>query len=226
MKNPDEGVELTRKSMKEGGMIWISPHIGNWELAAFNISFAAKLPFAVLVRPQNNPYINTLIVNSRTSSGNKVIFEKGAVKEMIKTLKKGYFLAVLIDQNTRVRDGGIFVNFFGLPVPTSRAIAFFARKMKVNIALGGCLRDVKGYKMFSKELPKKVIDYKTDEELVQDIMKMTEDIVREYPEQYLWLYKRWQYIPEGASSELRSKFPYYSSDTTPRFYDKTAKKNA
>ncbi len=217
-------VDLTRKSMGNGGLIWISPHIGNWELAAFNVSHGTKIPFAVVARAQENPFINKLIVESRSSGGDRVIFEKGAVKGMIKAIKDGCFLATLIDQNTKARDGGVFVDFFGLPVPTSRSIAFFARRMNVNLAVGGCLRDGRGYRMFCVELPRRIAEYVSDEELVQDIMKITEGVVRRHPEQYLWLYKRWQYIPADAPEELACKFPYYAGRAAPRFYDNAAKK--
>ncbi len=222
--NNQLGVDITRKYMGDGGLIWISPHIGNWELAAFNVSHGTKIPFAVVVRAQQNPFINKLIVESRSSGGNRIIFEKGAVKGMIKAIRDGCFLATLIDQNTKARDGGIFVDFFGLPVPTSRSIAFFARRMNVNLAVGGCLRDGSGYRMFCVELPRRIAEYGSDEELVQDIMKITEDVVRSHPEQYLWLYKRWQYIPAEAPEEVAVKFPYYAARAAPRFYDNAAKK--
>jgi lauroyl/myristoyl acyltransferase len=222
IENPLLCADLTKRSMPKGSLMWISPHIGNWELAAFSVSHATKIPFAVVARPQNNPRLEKLMVKLRSSGGNRIIFEKGAVKGIIKALKDGCFLATLIDQNARVRDGGVFVDFFGLPAPTSRAPAFFAKKMNVNLALGGCLRTKNGYKMFAEELPKKIPDYLSDEELIQDIMKMTESIVKKYPEQYLWLYKRWQHIPKDIRPEIEKKFPYYATKTGPRFYDRNA----
>jgi KDO2-lipid IV(A) lauroyltransferase len=223
----ETGVEtvFTKELKKSGeGLIWVAPHIGNWELAGFHINNKTKVPFAVVVRAQNNFLINRFIRRARTSVGNIIIEDRGAVKGMIKALKEGYFLATLVDQNTKARDGGIFVDFFGLPVPTSRAPAFFARKLGVNVALGGCVRNGERYMIFSERLSKKTSEYNSDEEMTQEILKLTEKIIRQYPEQYLWMYKRWQFIPKDISPELAKKYPYYATPATERFYDERAPK--
>jgi KDO2-lipid IV(A) lauroyltransferase len=142
----------------------------------------------------------------------------------MKALREGYQLATLIDQNTRVRDGGIFVDFFGLPVPTSRAPAMFARKLNAWVAVGGCVRQGREYKLFLRELPRPAAEYPDDESLIQDLMHLTEDIVREHPEQYLWIYERWRYIPADASPELAARYPFYATKAPPRFYDGNAEK--
>jgi len=216
---------LTEKYRKAGhGLIWATPHIGNWELAGLKFRHDSNIPFAVVVRPLNNIFLNSLIHSGRTSEGSRVIPDKGAVRGMIKALKEGYFIATLVDQNSRARDGGIFVNFFGLPVPTSRAPAMFARKLNTPVAVGGCIRKGRRCSTFVVELPKATGDYKSDEELVQDIMTINENLIRQYPDQYLWLYKRWLYIPETASDEQRKRYPFYSVKTTPRFYSELAPK--
>jgi KDO2-lipid IV(A) lauroyltransferase len=212
-------------SVKEGmdsgkGLIYVAPHLGNWELAGLMIKHYGKMPFAVVARTMNNPYFNWLLNSRRSCEGNRVIPAKGAIRGMIKALKEGYFLATLIDQNTRVRDGGIFVKFFGLPVPTSPAPAFFARKLDVPVVVGGCIREGKRYKAFCKGLPKAPSEYKSEEEIIQELMKITEDFVRQYPDQYLWFYKRFQYIPKEADEELIKQFPSYSSIAPKRFYVK------
>jgi lauroyl/myristoyl acyltransferase len=111
-----------------------------------------------------------------------------------------------------------------LPVPTSRAPALFGRKLNTPVAIGGCIRKGKKYEMFSEELPKNPSEYGSDEELIQDIMKITENIIRQYPEQYLWFYKRWLYIPENATDEQKKRYPFYSVNAPPRFFSKLSPK--
>ncbi|HCE43819.1 MAG TPA: hypothetical protein DET40_09755 [Lentisphaeria bacterium] len=222
---PEKERVITEKNKKTGhGLIWATPHLGNWELAGLKFRHDAEIPFAVVVRPLNNFFLNRIIHSGRSSEGSRVIPDKGAVKGMIKALKEGFFIATLVDQNTRARDGGVFVDFFGLPVPTSRVPAMFARKLNTPVAVGGCIRKGNRYEMFAEELPKLPSEYMTDEDLIQDIMKITERLVRENPDQYLWLYKRWLYIPEAVTEEQRRSYPFYSVKTTPRFYSELASK--
>ncbi|MEI6423347.1 MAG: hypothetical protein WCP55_14085 [Lentisphaerota bacterium] len=221
---PKKERDITAKNRKSGhGLIWATPHIGNWELAGLKFKHDADIPFAVVVRPLNNFFLNRIIHSGRVSEGSRVIPDKGAVKGMMKALKDGCFIATLVDQNTKYREGGIFVDFFGLPVPTSRAPALFGRKLNTPVAVGGCIRKGKRYEMFAEELPKLPSEYGSDEELIQDIMRITEKIVRQYPDQYLWLYKRWLYIPENATDEQKKRYPFYSVKVSPRFFSKLAR---
>jgi KDO2-lipid IV(A) lauroyltransferase len=220
-----EEADLTEKYMAQGtGAIWATPHIGNWELAGLKFKLVENIPFAVVVRTMNNPFLNKLVNSGRMSEGTRVITAKGAIKGMMRALKDGFFIATLIDQNTKGRDGGIFVNFFGLPVATSRAPALFARKMNVPVTVGGCIRKGRKYETFTRELPKPTSEYKSDEALIQAIMDETEIIIRQYPDQYLWLYERWRYIPVQLSDDKKKLYPYYSTEVTPRFYDNSAPK--
>ena len=155
---------------------------------------------------------------NRSSEGSIVIPAKGAVKGMMKALSDGNIVVTLIDQNTRARDGGVWTNFFGMPVPASRAPAMFARKRKCEIAIGGCVRVGRKYKTFTEELPKSINEYDSDVELMQHLMDAHERIIRKYPEQYLWMYKRFQHIPETANTDTIKKYPFYSEMVKPRFY--------
>lgn len=213
-KNIDKCVKDKR------GVIWVTPHLGNWEIARIAQTNTQEIPMAVVARTINNPFFNKLINSGRSETdGTRVITAKGAVKGMINALKDGYLIATLIDQNTKARDGGIFVNFFGLPVCTSRAPALFGRKFNAFLAVGGAFRKGRKYQTFLSELPKDTKDYKSDEELIQALMNLTEELVRKFPEQYLWMYERWRYIPEETPEEIRKRYPYYATEVTPRFYD-------
>lgn len=207
------------------GVIWVTPHLGNWEIARIALSNTQDIPMAVVVRTMNNPHLDKIINSGRNADGSRVITAKGAIKGMVKALKDGYLMATLIDQNTRARDGGIFVDFFGLPVCTSRAPALFGRKFKAFLGVGGAVRTKDGYATFLKKLPKAAEEYKSDEELVQALMVLTENMIREYPEQYFWLYERWRYIPKDIDNKRKELYPYYSTMANPRFYSELAPKD-
>jgi KDO2-lipid IV(A) lauroyltransferase len=205
-------------------LVWATPHLGNWEVAGLKFRRETGNPFAVVVRPFDNPWLDRMVRAGRESEGTRVIPDKGAVRGVMKAMREGFFLATLIDQNTRIRDGGIFVDFFGLPVPTSRAPALFARKLNAFVAVGGCVRDGRKYRIFVRELPRPTSDYPDDESLIRDLMRLTEQIVREHPEQYLWMYERWRYIPADAPADLAARYPFYATPAPPRFYDGNAPK--
>jgi KDO2-lipid IV(A) lauroyltransferase len=207
------------------GLIYCTGHFGNWDLEGLAIpTHWPQILFAVIARTSPNPFLADILDVARTSTNNVVIPSKGAVKDMKKSLEKGCFLATLIDQNTRVRNGGIFVNFFGLPVPASRAPAMFARKMNIPLTITFCTRKNGFYELTFTELEKKPSEYASDEDLMQALMTKMEEQVRAYPEQYMWMYKRFQNIPREASPELVKKYPYYAKIAEEKFYFKKTEK--
>jgi len=205
------------------GLIWVVPHLGNWELARIGISNAG-FSMAVVARTMNNPYLNNLINSSRKADGSGVIPAKGAIKGMIKALKNGNIIATLIDQNTRARDGGIFIDFFGLPASASRAPAMFGRKFNSVLVISGATRKGTSYEMIFETLDRPASEYSSDEELIQDLTKLIEDLIRKHPDQYLWMYERWKHIPENLDEDKKRRYPYYAKEVTPRFYSEQAPK--
>ncbi|MBN1865375.1 MAG: lysophospholipid acyltransferase family protein [Victivallales bacterium] len=216
---------VTRCDESGRGIIWVTPHLGNWELARIAQTTLQRIKMAVVVRAMNNPYLDRLINGGRTVTGTRVIEARGAVKGMIQALKDGMIVATLIDQNTRARDGGVFIDFFGLPASTSRAPAMFGKKFNAFLAVGGAVRTASGYKTFVKPLPKDIMEYDSDEAILRGLMALTEDYIRQYPEQYLWMYERWRYIPEDIGEDKKALFPYYAVQVTPRFYSDRAPKD-
>ncbi|NOY75212.1 MAG: hypothetical protein GXP32_05400 [Kiritimatiellaeota bacterium] len=221
----DGGIELIEDldQLNKGGM-WVPPHLGNWELMGMHYRRSCKPNFAVVVKKMVNPYLDEFVNTGRTSEGTRVIYAKGAVKEMMKALRGKYYIATLIDQNTKARDGGVFVDFFGLPVPASRAPAMFARKMNLPVTVACCVRENRGMVIHINLLTKGASEFKSDEEFTQAVMNEIEGFCRRFPDQYLWLYERWRHIPENIDDDRLKRYPYYSAKVTPRFYDNNAPK--
>jgi KDO2-lipid IV(A) lauroyltransferase len=148
------------------------------------------------------------------------------MRASLKALRQGRGVGTLIDQNTRVRDGGVFVNFFGLPVPSSAAPAALKRYCDTHdlpavIVYGTSLRLADGRNTaHSAYLPKPFAEYADDREVLQELMAISEKFIRMHPEQYLWLYKRFQYIPPDCPADLRGRYPDYAAEPKPSFFRK------
>ena len=213
-------------------IIFVNPHLGSWEASGLMIPMYVHMNMAAIAKPVKNPYINRLLnADSREKvHGLRIIFSRGAAREAIKQMKKGMHLGTLIDQNTRVRDGGEFLDFFGLPVASSVSPAVLKRycdahDMPTVLIFGVSLRMPNGRLLsFCEELPRPFKEYPDDRAVVQELMRISESYIRRYPEQYLWLYKRFQHIPPDCPEEQRQRYPYYAAEPPPSFYRKLRKR--
>ena len=185
---------------------------------------------AAIAKPSKNKYLNKLLSGNRErAEGLKIIFARGAMKAAIKALKEGMSIGTLIDQNTRGRDGGSFVEFFGLPAPSSTAPALLKRYcdsagIPAVIIYGTSVREGNTTIAYCTELSKPFAEYADDREVLQDLMHISEDFIRRYPDQYVWLYKRFRYIPMEADEALVKRYPYYAVKVKPSFYNSMLKK--
>ncbi|OGV48823.1 MAG: hypothetical protein A2X49_07450 [Lentisphaerae bacterium GWF2_52_8] len=216
---------LDRRKAEGKGVLLIAQHLGNWEVAGLSFSEFLDYPFAVVGRTLPNPHLDKLIFAGRSTNKTRVISAKGAVKGMMQAFKEGYFVATLVDQNTKVRDGGIFVNFFGLPVPTSRAPALFAKKLDLPCVFVSCTRNGLSYTTEISLFEESFSKYGSDEAIIQGILSNTERFIRKYPEQYIWFYKRFQHIPQEADEDLKKKYPDYAEIASGRFYSKVSQRD-
>jgi lauroyl/myristoyl acyltransferase len=195
---------------EDQGAIFITPHLGNWELANMGLN-ASDFPTTGVVARITNPYIEKTLMRCRQSNGGEVIYAKGAAKKILKTLKSARCVGMLIDQNTKPHKGGIFVDYFGLPVPVSRAPGMFAMRGHVPVLVGACIRRPNGtFAIRYSGLSKPIDDYESDHEVVQEIIAIQERIIREFPEHYLWMYKRFRYIPADYPDDKAARYPYYA----------------
>lgn len=218
----DETAKAAHKFSQEynKGALFVTPHIGNWEFAGMALALHYKFDLGTVVRTPQNPYMDRIISSGRQVDGVKIIYSKGAARAMLKRVREGASLGVLIDQNTRISEGGAFVNFCGLPVPVSMVPAHLARREGLFCAVGATFRVGKKFESILRPLSKMPSEYASDEELTQEIMNITEEFVRKYPGQYLWMYKRFQNIPREATDELKKKYPSYAKVASGRFYER------
>lgn len=207
-------------------ILFVNPHLGSWEGSGIIAANTASIRLAAIAKITHNPYLNDLLnKDNRERGGIRIIFSKGAIRDSLKCLNEGYSIGLLIDQNTRVRDGGTFVNMFGLPVASSRSPAMLwhyceTNRIPAKIIYGTTLRENGKLVAHSATLSKPYQEYTCDEEIIQELMDITEGFIRKYPEQYLWLYRRFQYIPPDAPEELKARYPYYARIPDPKFFRK------
>lgn len=189
-------------------MIFCLPHIGSWELVA-QVGPRSFPKCAAIAESFPYDKINEVLEHSRTINGLQIIQRDGAVRGTMAAVREAISVGILIDQNLSPRHGGEFVEFFGLPVPTSPMPAVLAKRYGVTLVTGACIRQPSGkFRLYHEilELP----DTNDKRELTQVILKANEKLIRQYPEQYNWLYRRWLYIPGDVSEELKTKYPYYA----------------
>lgn len=215
-------LESIRRTRNGSGAILITPHMGNWEFAGRILASSFRIPMGIVVKSARIPFLDELVSDSRKSGNVRIIHAKGAAKAMKNALDEGLTIGILIDQNTKVRDGGMFVDFLGLKVPVSRAPAVLARGKNRYVAVGAVIRDSKDTcKAYLRELPKPTSEYQSDEEMIQDITNITADYIRMAPEQYCWLYRRFQYIPPDTPEEVRKRYPDYAHVPQASFFSRS-----
>jgi KDO2-lipid IV(A) lauroyltransferase len=201
---------FSRHADRREGAIVISPHIGNWEFANVALNEAGYAMSAVAAEIRN-PFAASLMERLRSQFGGEVIPRRGAARGIFKALRRARHVGLLVDQNTRPRQGGVFVDFFGLPVPVSRAPAMFGRRAGAPIFLVNCRRTLRRtFVLELTPLPKPLAEYEDDIAVMQDITRITEAMVRERPEQYLWSYHRWRYIPADWDTSREPAYPFYA----------------
>ena len=122
---PDVTERLKGHVERNERIIFVNPHLGSWEASGVMAPFYAGVKMVAIARPIRNYYINRLFNqgNREKVPGLEIIFSEGAVRAAIKALKSGRGVGTLIDQNTKGRYGGTFVNFFNIPVASSTAPA-------------------------------------------------------------------------------------------------------
>lgn len=182
------------------GVLFLTGHMSAWELAPFAHALYGH-PLHFLVRPVANPRVDALINRYRCLSGNQPIEKNRSARAILKVLSEGGTVGILADTNTSL-DEGVFVDFFGRPACTTSGIARIALHTDAAVVPGFLAWDSneKKYHLhFARALDLvRTGDEDADvRENTARFMAVIEAYVREHPNQWLWVHKRWKTRPPG-----------------------------
>jgi KDO2-lipid IV(A) lauroyltransferase len=190
-----EGLENFLNASAQGrGVLVATAHLGNWELSAFAHAWMTA-PMNIVVRPLDNPRIDALVERRRALSGNRIIQKRDAARGILRALNAGEAVGILIDQNTAA-DQGVFIDFFGVKACAGTAFAKLAHHSGAVVIPGFALWSATAHRYVLRFYPPVEItgDVATDTQRIQAAL---EAIIREYPDQWLWIHRRWKTRPPG-----------------------------
>lgn len=197
-----DGQENFLEGQRRGkGVLLLTAHIGAWELSSYAHALYGY-PLHYMARPLDNARLDALVNRYRGLSGNAPIFKNESARAMLKVLKDRGTVGILADQNTMPQEG-VFVDFFGKPACTTAGVA------RVALHTGAAV--VPAYAAWDDSLQKYRLRFEPPLELIRtgdtdrDILentqlfaRVTEEIIRRYPEQWVWIHARWKTRPAGA----------------------------
>lgn len=193
--NVDSALEV----LLEGrGALLLTGHFGSWELAGYIL---ATLGFDVvaIMRPLDNVYVNRLVVETRRRRGLRLLDKKGATAHAEDVIRDGAALGFIADQNAGRK--GMFVDFFGHQASTYKSIGLLAMAMEVPIIVGYARRI--GDSFFYEVGVQRIIrpEEWSDQDdplrwITQEYTAAIEAFVRAWPDQYLWIHRRWKSRPK------------------------------
>lgn len=191
-----EGRAFLDETLAKGkGLIWITGHLGNWELMACYMAHKGYR-FRVIAREVYEPRLNRLLLGFRGEAAVRVILRDSpsAGREMLKALKAGEVIGMLIDQDTQVK--GVMADFFGRKANTPSGVALLARRRSIPV-LAGFIHRVSDERHRIVIHPP--IDIVETDDLDRDILvnterfnKVLEQHIREDPEGWVWMHRRWK----------------------------------
>jgi Kdo2-lipid IVA lauroyltransferase/acyltransferase len=196
-----DGLENYERAYARGkGVLFLTAHFGGWELSAFAHSLHGHW-LHIVMRPMDNPYLNRLIEHYRTMHGNKTVAKDDFVRGLLAAMRAGETVGILMDTNMTPPQG-VFVDFFGIPACTASGLARIALKTDAAV--------VPGFTIWDEVLGKYRLRFDPAVELIrsgdleadivantQRFTKVIEEYVRKYPDQWLWVHRRWKTRPEG-----------------------------
>ncbi len=179
------------------GVILMSGHFGNWELLALATGHFSGYPITIIVQKQRNQFVDEVINRHRCLWGNSVVPMEHSVRETLRKLSKREAVAMLADQSAPAES--LFVPFFGRLAATHEGPAIFSLRTGAPILMMFLVRkDGAKYEALVEEVKTDDLTGYSDEnvvELTRRHVAILEQYIRRYPEQWLWMHRRWKHKP-------------------------------
>lgn len=190
-----EGFEHYEEAQERGrGVLFATAHLGNWELSAFAHALLAE-PMHVVVRPLDNRLLDRMVERRRGLCGNRVIEKRDFARGILKALAANEAVGILADQNTSPEQG-VFVDFFGIRACSNASLARLAAHTGAAVLPGFAVWEQAERRYVLRFYPPVEIEGDVVAD-TQRIQKAIEEVVRRYPDQWLWIHKRWKTRPPG-----------------------------
>jgi len=193
-----DGLEHFLEAKKRGhGVLFATAHLGNWELSAFAHGLMTE-PMNVVIRPLDNPAADRLVEHRRQLSGNRLIEKWDGARAILRALQQNEAVGILMDQNTSLQEG-VFVNFFGVSACANTAFAKIAHRTGAAV--------IPGFALWLENENRYVLRFYPPCEITGDaaldtqrLHAILEQVIREFPGQWLWIHRRWKTRPPGEQS--------------------------
>lgn len=208
---------LVEAEARGQGVILFTGHVGAWELTSFALSaLGHRVDF--LARRIDNPLIEEIVEETRTRFGNRSIDKRAAARPMLRTLNAGGTLGILVDLNTQPHEG-VFVDFFGVPASTTSSLATLALRTGATVLPIFAPWDEERQRFILHIEPPVEVEQTGEHEhdvqaLTAEVTSVIEKFVRRYPEQWLWIHKRWNTRPAGEADLYAKRETRSSGGTT------------
>jgi KDO2-lipid IV(A) lauroyltransferase len=196
-----DGFENYARARERGrGVLFLTAHFGGWELSAFAHSLHGHW-MHVVSRAMDNGYLDRLIQQYRTMHGNRTVDKDDFVRGLLAAMKAGEVVGILMDTNMTPPQG-IFVDFFGIPACTASGLARIALRTDAAVVPTFTIWDAAlgKYRLRFDPALELVRTGELEEDIRLNTQKLTsiiEEYVRKYPEQWLWVHRRWKTRPPG-----------------------------
>jgi KDO2-lipid IV(A) lauroyltransferase len=192
-----QGLEHFEEARKGGkGALLVTAHFGNWELYGAAIA-CAGYPLSMVVYPQHNRRVDEQLNRLRRGKGSEIIYKRDAAREIFRALRQNRFVAVLIDQDAG--SDGIFCDFLGHPASTARGPALLAYKAGAPLIPGAIVRIFRGKHIgYIHDIIYPKFDQPAESEvfrLTQELNSIISGYIREHPDHWYWVHRRWKTRP-------------------------------
>jgi KDO2-lipid IV(A) lauroyltransferase len=185
------------------GVLYLTAHLGGWELSAFTHSLNGY-PLHVVMRGMDNPHLDRFVQRMRTMHGNRAVDKDNFVRGLLSAMKAGETVGILMDTNMTPPQG-VFVDFFSIPACTASGLARIALRTDAAVVPGFTVwdRGLAKYRLRFEPALKLIRTGDEEADIVANtamFTKVIEDYVRRYPDQWLWVHRRWKTRPPGEPS--------------------------
>ena len=193
-----ENLEIARARGK--GVIVLTGHCGNWELAALAISRRFNSTMSVVARRQNNPYLNKIVEKMRLQYGNQIIYKNNALRNMMSVIRTNGMIGLLVDQAVLPEEGAL-IDFLGRKAWASKAPILLSRKSGTAVVPAFVHRETDRHII---EIHPELVfsNDKSEQGTVADVQtysRAIENFIVRHPVDWYWVHSRWKRAGESAS---------------------------